>query len=132
MSPQVTTVSEEDFASTSTIRSFTVDIDPAGEEAPDTVESLLAAYAACYMPALRVGAKQRDLGELGRIETSVDGPVDDDGKLVSISFDISVEADLNADEVSTLIARANELCKVHAAVRPRLQANMTVNGLEPE
>ncbi len=131
MSPQVTTISEEDFASTSTIRNYVVDIDPGGEDAPDTIESLLAAYGACYMPALRVSAKQRDLGELGRIENVVDGPVDENGKLVSIAFDITVDAELSADDVSALIERADELCKVHAAIRPRLQADITVNGLEP-
>lgn len=130
MTPDVTTNSESGFASRSTIRSFEVDLDPTGEDAPDTIESLLATYAACYMPALRVAAEQRDLGDLGPIEIDVHGEVDDNGKLLSTTFDIGVDPELTDTEVGTLITRAGELCKVHAALRPPLRATVTVNGQE--
>lgn len=124
----VTTTSSEGFASTGTIRSFTVDIDPAGEAAPDTLESLLAAYAACYMPALRVGAKQRDHGDLGEIVIEVTGTLNDDDKLEAVAFDISVDAEVTPEMAESIIGRANELCKVHAALRPEVRASVTFAG----
>ncbi|MFW6449120.1 MAG: OsmC family protein [Halobacteriota archaeon] len=128
MPATVTTVSEGGFASTSTVREFTVDIDPRGEDAPDTVESLLAAYAACFVPALRVTANQEDLGSLGRVQIDVEGDLDDDGKLEASRFDIALEADLDDDQRERLIAGARSLCKVHATLREPLKAAVSVNG----
>lgn len=128
MSKHVTTVSEEGYASTTEIRDFSVDIDPGGESAPDTVESLLAAYGACYVPALRVGAKQRDAGELGRVEIDVSGEVNDDGKLQNVDFDIRVEEDVSDDAGQEAIDRGFELCKVHDALKDDLHAETTFQG----
>lgn len=128
MPANVTTTSNEGFASSSTIRDFHVEIDPRGEAAPDTIESLLAAYAACYVPALRVTADRRELGELGAVTIEVVGDLDDNGKLDGVTFDVDLEADLGADERETLIEGANALCKVHAALRESLRASVAVNG----
>jgi len=128
MSKQVTTISEEGFAAQNDIRDFSVDIDATGEEAPDTLESLLAAYGSCYVPALRVGAEQRDVGDLGRIEIDVEGELNDDDKLEAVSFDVETEADVDDDEAEKVIERADELCKVHDALKESLAADVSVRG----
>lgn len=128
MPKHVTTVSEEGYDSTTEIRDFSVDIDPGGESAPDTLESLLAAYGACYIPALRVGAKQRDVGELGKIEIDVDGELNDDDKLESVSFDIRVAEDVNEADGQEAIDRGFDLCKVHDALKGQLHADTTFEG----
>ncbi|MFW5934265.1 MAG: OsmC family protein [Halolamina sp.] len=128
MSKEVTTVSEDGYASTTEIRDFSVDIDPGGESAPDTLESLLASYGACYVPALRVGAQQRDVGELGEIELSITGELNDDDKLDSIHFDIAVENDVSDAEGQEAIDRAFDLCKVHDALKSSLHAETSFEG----
>ncbi|MFW5939037.1 MAG: OsmC family protein [Halolamina sp.] len=128
MTKQVTTVSEEGYESTTQIRDFSVDIDPGGESTPDTLESLLAAYGACYVPALRVGAQQRDVGDLGEIELSITGELNDDDKLDSVHFDIAVGADVSAEEGQAAIDRAFDLCKVHDALKDSLHAETTFDG----
>lgn len=128
MSKQVTTVSEDGYESTTEVRDFSVDIDPGGESAPDTLESLLASYGACYVPALRVGAQQRDVGELGRIELDITGDLNEDDKLEAIQFDVKVEADVSEDEGQEAIDRAFDLCKVHDALKGELHAETTFEG----
>lgn len=132
MSLTIQTQSTEGFTSTSEIRDFTLEIDASGESTPNTQETLLATYAACFVPALRVGAEQRNLGDLGQIDIEVRGELDDDDKLESCEFDIHVEADLNRNDIGRLIERAESLCKVHAALRPGLLPTIAVNGIEPE
>jgi uncharacterized OsmC-like protein len=128
MSKHVTTVSEAGYESTTEIRDFSVDIDPGGESAPDTLESLLASYGACYVPALRVGAQQRDVGDLGKIELSITGDLNDDDKLSGIEFDIAVEADVTEEEGQDAIDRAFDLCKVHDALKGELHAETNFEG----
>lgn len=128
MTKRVTTRSDNGFGSTSSIDGYTIDIDGAGEETPGTIEHLLATYAACYVPALRVGAEQRDAGDLGSLEIDVAGEVDDNGKLTSVSFDISTDADLSGDQAAAVINRADSLCKVHDALKSTLHAEVSVNG----
>jgi len=128
MSKQITTVSEEGYGSTTEVRDFAVDIDPGGESAPDTLESLLASYGACYVPALRVGAQQRDVGDLGRVELDITGDLNDDDKLAGITFDIKVGADVSEAEGQEAIDRAFDLCKVHDALKADLHAETSFEG----
>lgn len=128
MSITVSTRSTEGFESTSTIRAFALDIDPTGEGAPDTLESLLSAYAACYIPALRVGAERADVSELGTIEIEAEGDTNDDGKLESITFTVTTDTGLDADDANATVARANALCKVHDALKGELHATVTIDG----
>ncbi|MDG5818699.1 OsmC family protein [Natronococcus sp. A-GB7] len=128
MSKQVTTVSEEGFSATNEIGEFETTIDAEGEEAPDTLESLLAAYASCYVPALRVGGQQRDAGDLGRIEIESTGELNDDDKLESVHFDIRVEGDVDDETGQKVIDRAFELCKVHDALKSELHADTDFQG----
>lgn len=128
MSKHAHTVSEEGFDSTSHIRDFEVSIDPGGESAPDTLELLLADYAACSVPAFRVGAQQRGVDDLGRLEIEVTGELNDDDKLASVSFDVAVETELEDGKAAEIIERVEALCKVHDALKEELHADMTLRG----
>ncbi|WIV65896.1 OsmC family protein [Natrialbaceae archaeon AArc-T1-2] len=128
MSKSVTTVSEEGFSATNEIREFETTIDANGEDAPDTLESLLAAYGSCYVPALRVGGQQRDVEDLGRIEIDVTGELTDDDKLESIEFDVRVGADVDDEKGDAILERAFELCKVHDALKESLHAGASIDG----
>ena len=128
MSKTARTVSEEGFASTSQIRDFELEIDPTGEDAPDTLEVLLADYAACAVPAFRVGAEQRGVGDLGRLEIEVSGELNDDDKLESVAFDVSVAADIDDEQEAEIIERVEALCKVHDALKDGLHADMSMTG----
>ncbi|MFC4990186.1 MULTISPECIES: OsmC family protein [Saliphagus] len=128
MTKEVTTVSEEGFSATNEIRDFDVEIDAEGESAPDTLESLLAAYGSCYVPALRVGGQQRGVDDLGRVEIDVSGDLNDDDKLESVAFDIRVESDVDDETGEEVIERAFELCKVHDALKESLHADASIEG----
>lgn len=128
MVKEVTTISEEGYKAENQVREFEVTIDSTGEEAPDTLESLLAAYGSCYVPAIRVAAEQRGVGDLGRIEIDVTGDTNDDDKLDAIQFAIKTETTIEDDKADQVIERANELCKVHDAVKQQLKADMTVES----
>ncbi|MFB6186013.1 MAG: OsmC family protein [Halobacteriaceae archaeon] len=125
MTKHAQTVSEEGFTSTSEVNDFTIELDATGEEAPDTLDSLLATYGACYVPALRVAAEQRDAGELGRIEIEVTGELNDDDKLESVSFEIHLENELSEEKGNQILRRADQLCKIEDAVKPSLKAEKT-------
>lgn len=128
MAKTVTTTSDEGFSATNEIRDYEVTIDATGEESPDTLEQLLAAYGSCYVPALRVGGEQRGVDEMGKIEIETTGELNDDDKLDAISFDIRVEAEVDDDTADDVIERANELCKVHDALKSDLHAECTLEG----
>lgn len=126
MAKEVHTTSTEGFSSENSIRDFELTIDATGEESPDTLESLLASYSACYVPALRVGSEQRNGGDLGEVEIAVTGELNDDDKLESISFDVTTEADLDDETADQIVERADELCKVHDALKESLHADVTL------
>ncbi|TMT86719.1 OsmC family peroxiredoxin [Haloterrigena sp. H1] len=128
MAKSVTTVSEEGYTATNEIREFETTIDANGEDDPDTLEALLAAYGSCYVPALRVGGQQRGADDLGKIEIDITGELNDDDKLESIHFDISVEGDVDDDTGEEVIERAFELCKVHDALKESLHAETSFEG----
>ncbi|RKD97992.1 OsmC family protein [Halopiger aswanensis] len=128
MAKQVTTVSEEGYSATNEIREFETTIDANGEDAPDTLEALLAAYGSCYVPALRVGGQQRGADDLGKIEIDITGELNDDDKLESIAFDIRVEEDVDDETGEEIIERAFELCKVHDALKDDLHAETSFEG----
>lgn len=128
MAKTVTTVSDEGYTATNEIREFETTIDANGEDDPDTLEALLAAYGSCYVPALRVGGQQRGADDLGKIEIDITGELNDDDKLESIHFDISVEGDVDDDTGEEVIERAFELCKVHDALKDSLHAETSFEG----
>ncbi|QLG48043.1 OsmC family protein [Natrinema halophilum] len=128
MAKQVTTVSDEGYSATNDIREFETTIDANGDDAPDTLEALLAAYGSCYVPALRVGGQQRGADDLGRIEIETTGELNDDDKLESIQFDIRVAADVDDDTGDEILERAFELCKVHDALKDSLHADANLDA----
>jgi organic hydroperoxide reductase OsmC/OhrA len=125
MAKEVHSTSTEGYSTTNQIRDFETTVDATGEEAPDTLESLLAAYTSCYVPALRVAAEQRDVGDLGEITIDATGELNDDDKLESIAFEIETEAGVG-DKGDQVIERANELCKVHDALKESLYAEISL------
>jgi organic hydroperoxide reductase OsmC/OhrA len=127
MSKEVHSVSEEGYSTENTIRDFETTVDATGEAAPDTLEALLAAYASCYVPALRVGAEQRQAGDLGHIEIDTTGELNDDDKLASVHFDVKVAGDIG-DKGDAIVERAHELCKVGDAVKAELEAEVDIEG----
>lgn len=128
MTKQVHTTSTEGFAATSDVAGEQVRIDATGETAPDTLEYLLATYASCYVPAFRVAAEQRDVGDLGEISIDVTGELNESDKLEAIAFDVSVDADLDPDQAAAVLERAESLCKVHDALKDSLGAQITIDG----
>lgn len=127
MSKEVHSVSEEGFSTTNDARGFETTIDATGEDAPDTLESLLGAYSACFVPALRVAAEQRQAGDLGRVEIDVTGDLNEDDKLAAVSFDVKVAGDVG-DKAEAVVERAEELCKVHDALKTDLYADVSLEG----
>ncbi len=128
MAKEVHSTSTEGFSTQNKIREFETTIDATGEDAPDTLETLLATYSACFVPALRVGSEQRGGGDLGEIEIAVTGELNDDDKLESISFDVTTEADLDDETAAQVEERAEELCKVHDALKESLHADVTLSS----
>jgi uncharacterized OsmC-like protein len=128
MVKSATTVSDAGMTSTSQGRDWEVSIDPTGESGPDTLELLLADYAACAVPAFRVGAEQRGVDDLGRLEIEVSGELNDDDKLASVSFDAAVETELDDETAAEIIERVEALCKVHDALKADLHADITLEG----
>jgi uncharacterized OsmC-like protein len=126
MAKSVHTTSSEGFSSENQIRDFDLTIDATGESGPDTLEALLAAYASCYVPALRVAAEQRDAGDLGEVAIDATGELNDDDKLDAVRFDISTDAALDDDTAASIVERANELCKVHDALKSSLAAEVSL------
>ncbi|WP_327051867.1 OsmC family protein [Halomicrococcus gelatinilyticus] len=124
--PEVTTTSEAGYSSENEARNFSLTIDATGEDAPDTLEALLAAYGSCYVPALRVGGEQRGAGDLGRIEIEASADLNDDDKLDAVHFDVAWEADVDDETVDEIVERAHELCKVGDAVKESLVADVSV------
>ncbi|AGN00103.1 OsmC family protein [Salinarchaeum sp. Harcht-Bsk1] len=118
------TVSTEGFSSENHVRDFELTIDATGESGPDTLEVLIADYASCYVPALRVASEQRGADDLGEVAIDVTGELNDDDKLESIHFDVEVDADLDDDTATAIVERANELCKVHDALKESLYAEV--------
>jgi uncharacterized OsmC-like protein len=128
MTKEVTTVSDEGYKSDNDVRDFEMTIDATGEDGPDTLESLLAAYGSCYVPALRVGAEQRDVGDLGRIEIDATGDLNDDDKLKAVQFTVKTEAEMTDEQADEVVTRANQLCKVHDALKAEIEANVTIES----
>jgi organic hydroperoxide reductase OsmC/OhrA len=117
--------STEGYATSSAIGDWELTIDATDQEGPNPNAVLAADYASCFIPAFRVGADQEGFDDLGTIEVMVHAALDDSDDLESISFDISVEASLG-DSVDDVVARAEEICHVHAALRDDLQADVSV------
>jgi uncharacterized OsmC-like protein len=125
---QTSTVSEEGFVTTSQVGDFEFVIDATGEEGPTPNQVLVANYAACFLPAVRVGGQQRGNDDLGKVQIDADAELDDDDDLASISFTLHVEADLDDEELDDIVERAEGICHVHTALREELEADVEAYG----
>ena len=119
------TTSEEGYASSSVVGEFELTLDAAEEAGPGTNGTLVATYAACFIPALRVGAQQRGHDDIGRVEIEAEADEDDDDDLEAIRFTVKTEADLGEDG-DEIIERAEDICHVHSALREELHADITL------
>ncbi|MFW5963846.1 MAG: OsmC family protein [Natronomonas sp.] len=123
---ETTTVNEEKFHALSRAGDFELSIDATGSDGPTPNEVLVADYASCFSFACRAGA-QRELDiDLGKIEAEAEAALDDDVDLESIAFHLHIEADLDDEQVESVIELGEEICHVHAAVREGLQADIDV------
>lgn len=120
----VTTTSEDGFDTESVIGDFAVGIDPMDETGPNPNAVLVADYAACFLPAVRLGAKQSGYGDLGAMAIDAEGEIDDHDDLQSISFTLYVEA--TVDDPAELAELGEQHCHVHTALREGLHADVTV------
>lgn len=128
MAKTVRTVSSEGFTASTEIRDFDLDLDATGDEAPDTLEALLATYGACYVPALRVGGQQNGVEDLGHVEIDITGELNDDDKLASVHFDVRLEEDVDDSTIQDIVDRADALCKVRDALKSDLHASVEVEA----
>ncbi len=122
---EVTSTSEEGYTTTSVAGEWELVVDATGENGPTPNQVLAADYASCFIPAFRVGANKEGFDDIGRVEVAVEAELDDDDDLSGVSFDIHVEESL-ADSVDDVVARAEDICHVHAALREGLHADITV------
>ncbi|QLG62234.1 OsmC family protein [Halorarum salinum] len=125
---ETSTVSEEGYESTSQVGDYDLTIDATGEGGPDPNSVLVADYASCYLPAFRVGAQKEGHDDLGRVQIDAEAELDGDDDLTAISFDVYVEADVDDDTLSDVVARGEDICHVHSAVREGLEADITAHG----
>lgn len=117
--------STEGYATTSAIDDWELTIDATEQEGPSPNTVLAADYASCYIPAFRVAAQEAGYDELGTVEVLVHGELDEDDDLEAISFDLSVETALG-DDAADIVARGEEICHVHSALREGLRADISV------
>lgn len=125
---ETTTVCEEGYVCTNEVGDFELTVDATGEEAPTANQVLVADYASCWLPAFRVGASQRGYDDVGRIQIDASAELDDDDDLVSISWVLHVEADIDEGELEEIIERGNDICHVHSAVREGLHPDIEAYG----
>lgn len=125
---ETTTVSEEGYASTSQVGDFELSIDATDETGPNPNAVLVADYAACFLPAFRVGGNKEGVDDLGTIQIDAEADLDDGDDLSAIRFTIHVEADLSDDELDAIVERAEGICHVHAALKESLHAEIEVHG----
>jgi uncharacterized OsmC-like protein len=122
---EVTSTSEEGYTTTSVTGEWELVVDATGEDGPTPNQVLAADYASCFIPAFRVGANKEGFDDIGRVEVAVEAELDDDDDLSAISFDIHVEESLD-DSVDDVVARGEDICHVHSALREELHADITV------
>jgi len=122
---EIASTSTEGYATTSAIGEWELTVDATDKQGPNPNAVLAADYASCFIPAFRVGAQQEGFEDLGTIQVDVTADLDDGDDLSGIAFDIAVEASLG-DAVDDVVARAEDICHVHSALREDLHADISV------
>lgn len=120
----LTTTNPDGYDTESVIGDFALAIDPMDETGPNPNAVLVADYAACFLPAVRMGAQQHGYDDLGEMAIDAMATVDDHDDLQSISFTLRVESAV--EDPDELVEIGEELCHVHSALREGLAADVTV------
>jgi organic hydroperoxide reductase OsmC/OhrA len=123
---ELTTSSRRGFVTHSVADEWEVTVDAAGEAGPTPNQLLLANYASCFIPALRVSAREHGIDDLGQVEIDVTGTLNENDDLSGIGFDIRVEATLG-DRVDDVVGYAQSICHVQSALREGLHADVSVD-----
>jgi len=121
----VTSTSTAGYTTVSEIGEWELTVDATEQEGPGPNAVLVADYASCFIPAFRVGASKEGFEDIGAVQIRATVDIDDGDDLASIAFDIAVEESLD-DAVADVVARAEDICHVHAALREELHAEVTV------
>ena len=121
----VTTTCEEGYTAESIVGDWDLVIDAAEGDGPSANQVLVASYASCFLPAFRVAANKEGFDGVGTVEIESSAELDDSDDLTSIAWELRVEADLG-DSVDDVVARAEDICHVHSALREGLHADITV------
>ena len=124
MSDRVTSISRGGYATENLIGDHEIAIDSSEEVGPKPVETLLAAYASCFVVGLRIAARDRGYVDLGRIAIEVTGERDGSGDLTAIEFELQIERNLDREDRQAIVERALDSCHVGAALRSELQADV--------
>jgi uncharacterized OsmC-like protein len=123
---EITTNNDEGFGATSSIGEFELSTHAQADTGPSPNEVVVADYAQCFAYAFRATGMRGEVGDVGAIQTEAEATLDEEDDLEAISFTMHVEADLTDDEVDELLAGAEDLCHVRAALKPSLHAEVTV------
>lgn len=117
----------EGFSASSDIDGFELTTHAQGKGAPSPNEILVADYAQCFSYAFRATAMRGDYADIGAIEAEASADINDEDDLTSISLTLHVEQEYSDAEVEELIAGAEDLCHVHAALKESLHADVSVH-----
>jgi organic hydroperoxide reductase OsmC/OhrA len=124
---EISTSNESGFGATSQIRDYELSTHAQGKDAPSPNEIIVADYAQCFSYAFRATAMRGDYADTGAIDTDAEGDINDEDDLTAIRLTLHVETEYSDAEVEELIAGAEDLCHVHAALKPELHADVTVH-----
>lgn len=125
---EVESTCDEGYTTESVINGeWEIVVDALNEDGPSPNEVLVADYASCYIPALRVAADKYGHGDIGTIDVEAGADLDEDDDLETIEFHVEVEESLG-DEQQDIVELATDLCHVHSALIERLHAEITIES----
>lgn len=123
---ETTTVNEAKYHALSRAGDFELSIDATGSDGPTPNEVLVADYASCFSFACRAGANRQLDIDLGKIEAEAEADLDDSDDLEAIRFNLYVEAELDEDQIDTVVELGESICHVHAAMAEELYADVEI------
>lgn len=125
---EVTSTCEEGYTANNVIDDeWELTVDALQKNGPSAQQVLVADYASCYLPALRVAADQTGYDDIGAIEIDVEADLDEDDDVAAIRFDLRVEADLGDDE-QEIVELGEDICHVHDSLREELHAEISIES----
>lgn len=122
---EATTICEEGYTCRTRLDGLELVVDAAGENGPTSNHVLVADYASCFVPALRVGGRQRGVDDLGRVEIDVEGDLNADDDLAAVRFHVRTETAVDDETMDEILERAEDICHVHAVLREEVHADIS-------